>query len=239
MKWWSIVEVLACFQDEGGDSSAPLTIQVKGIKHPVSLRRKSSDFHVFRQVFLEDQYSFSIDKSVQYIIDAGANVGLASISFLERYPDSVVVAIEPDESNFEVAKRNLSRYGDRCRLIRAAIWSQDGELEVSKGTFLDGREWSTQTVPVTSESKNIVLAISLESLVRQVKFPRIDILKMDIEGAELEVFKNGKTDFLKITKMCAIECHGEDCYNAYAIATQREGFTLTSRGELTIAQQHQ
>ena len=80
---------------------------------------------------------------VEYIIDAGANIGLASIYLLRRFPLARVIAIEPDRENFEIAKHNLRMLSARCRLVHGAVWSAAGALGVRRGTFGDGRHWAT------------------------------------------------------------------------------------------------
>ena len=80
-----------------------------------------------------------------------------------------------------------------------------------------------------------VAAYSLNRLLEQFGFPRIDLLKVDIEGAELSVFRDGDTSFLADTACFAIECHGPDCQHAFALAAEGYGFRLRQCGELTVA----
>jgi hypothetical protein len=66
-------------------------------------------------------------------------------------------------------------------------------------------------------------------------FPRIDYLKMDIEGAELDVFRNGDLTFLKKTRVCAVECHDDDCMKAVTSALDKFGFKIEHKGEVLFS----
>lgn len=231
----SLIDILASFEDEGGDAEGYMCITLRKSSRTLILRRRSSDFNVFRELILNNQYLMPVPEPVEFVIDAGANIGLASVWFLEHYPKARLLSIEPDPENFAIASKNLSSYGSRCTLINAALWHQNESVSISRGTFRDGREWATQTIPVTESSEFVVEAKTLASLLEEYQYPRIDLLKIDIEGAELNVFRDGDTEFLNRTKCCAVECHGIECSQAFEDATVGNGFTLSKSGELTIA----
>jgi hypothetical protein len=73
-----------------------LELRVRGVDLPIRLRRRTSDFDVFRQIFLCRQYALRPKEPVEYIVAAGANIGLASVYLLRRFPLARVIAIEPD-----------------------------------------------------------------------------------------------------------------------------------------------
>jgi FkbM family methyltransferase len=54
------------------------------------------------------------------IIDCGANIGLVSVMMKCLFPDVKIIAIEPDETNFELLKKNLQHY-EGIELINAGI----------------------------------------------------------------------------------------------------------------------
>jgi FkbM family methyltransferase len=214
-----------------------LDLRVRGVDLPIRLRRRTSDFEVFRQIFLCRQYALRLERPVEYIVDAGANIGLASVYLLRRFPLARVIAIEPDSENFKIAKHNLRTLSDRCRLVPGAVWSACSALGVRRGTFGDGRHWATQTVPLGSATAiaDTVPAFTVEQLMRQHRFPRIDVLKMDIEGAELPIFRDGNLAFLDRTACCVVECHSEAGEEVFRAAMHRFGFRVTARGEALIA----
>jgi FkbM family methyltransferase len=233
----SVLDALAAYRDFETRPAGFLELSLRGFPHPIRLRHGTSDFQVFRQIFLHRQYAIRVSKRVEYIIDGGANIGLASLYLMRRHRRARVVAIEPDIENYETAEYNLRSFSDRCQLVHAAVWSKDDVLGVSRGTFGDGRHWATETVRIDLRKASLeaVRAITLGNLIRRFNLPRVDFLKLDIEGAELPVFRDGDVTFLRDVTCCAVECHNEDCARAFLAAVRRFGFTLSKRGELSIA----
>jgi FkbM family methyltransferase len=206
-----------------------------GQRAPIRLRTRTSDTAVFQEVMIHKQYDIPALKNVEYVLDCGANVGLTSVYLLRKYPKARVIAIEPDPENFAIASFNLKPYGERCQLLNAAVWHEPGELEVSQGTFRDGRHWATQTLPVSGAGKITVPSYPIRALMERFQFPRLDLLKIDIEGAELPIFRDGDVSFLKDTRCVAIELHGAECETAFLNAIQRYGHTVSTQNELHVA----
>jgi FkbM family methyltransferase len=231
----SIGEVLSCCEDFDSRPSGYTTLSVRGLQSPLILRNGTSDFAVFIQVFLDRQYELPHLESARYIIDAGANVGLSSLFFLSRNTTARVIAIEPDVENFNVAAKNLAPFKDRCALVHGALWSESGTLAIDRGAFRDGRHWATQTTPEINGRAERVRAYTIAELLSEFDFPRVDLLKVDIEGAELEVFRDGDTRFLEATNCCVVECHSDEAAAALRDALGRHPFSISNHGEVTVA----
>ena len=73
-----------------------ITAHPPGILYPVQVRARTTDVDVYGQVLLDYEYSFDLPFSPETIIDVGANIGMASIYFLHRYPKARIIAIEPE-----------------------------------------------------------------------------------------------------------------------------------------------
>ena len=82
----------------------------------------SSDPLVFDQIFINGDLANLIGRvhEARTIVDLGANVGYASIVFLNAFPDAYVLAVEPDSRNAVLCACNLAPYGNRARLVEAA-----------------------------------------------------------------------------------------------------------------------
>jgi FkbM family methyltransferase len=221
-------------------SDGTLFLTSKYSNHPLMVRPGSSDLYVFNQVFVALEYSFVPNIPPDgLIIDAGANVGYTSCYFLSRFPDCRIIAIEPDSSNVKALRANLLPYGDRATVIQAALWSQDTELSFAKAPYRDGREWSRQVAARTAENGLVQCrGIALPSLISRFKLGRIDLLKVDIEGAEGEVFRSLTQEWLGITDCIAIEIHNDsefgDCEAIFHAAVSTQEFEKHHAGELTI-----
>jgi len=231
----SFFGVYKCFRPADVKPGGITRLWLRGHNAPVHLRNGTSDFAVFKQVFLLEQYNLPVVDDSHYIIDAGANIGLTSLYILLRNPNAHIIAIEPDSENFAVATENLAPFKDRCCLIQAAVWSETGTIGISRGDYRDGGHWATRVETDLQSAAEEVPAMTIHEIMELVKFDRIDFLKMDIEGAELQVFRNGDTSFLEKTMCCAVECHGNECFNAFRQAVHSNGFSLSEQQELSIA----
>ena len=103
-----------------------------------------------------------------------------------RYPSAELIGVEPDVGNLALARRNLEGLEDRCRLVEAAIWDEDGEIVVEGGREygLTVRSGVRTIRPISSPMP----ALSLNSC-SSARLPGgpIDFMLMDIEGTEQRV----------------------------------------------------
>ncbi len=185
----------------------------------IPFRPESSDLKVFSQICLDQEYRPLIKlikqrrDEVRYVIDAGANIGLTTLYLKRFYPDSTVIAIEPDEGNFAMLERTIEVNGLKdVRCVRAGLWPQDEMLEIDRG-FRDHLEWSItlkrDSEPIDAVEK--IKGISPHRLKKEFEFPRIDILKIDIEGGERFLFSDAATarQTLDGVRYLALEIHDE------------------------------
>ena len=194
-----------------------MNLDLNGKMIPLVYRPNTTDLVIARLIF--EFLCYSIDtKSVfppamknfkpRFIIDGGANVGYASVFFANRYPEcEKILAIEPEIENFEILQYNTQNY-PQIQPIRAALWNREIDLSVA----LDGIH-KTPDAFMTSESiaPNIetTQGITIGKIFRESGFPFIDILKLDVEGAEKEIFSDeGKYwEWLPFVKVLIIELH--------------------------------
>ncbi|MGA2167209.1 MAG: FkbM family methyltransferase, partial [Terracidiphilus sp.] len=197
--------------------------------------RGSSDWDVFGQIFIQEEYSCMRSlENVSLVLDLGANVGYTSAYFLSSFPNARVIAVEPDERNVAVCRCNLKPYGDRVLLLHGAVWSECTNLCLSRGTYGDGREWATQVLQPSDSSAGDVQAWDLSSLIDMAGAAEVDLLKVDIERAELAVFgETAKAWLPKVRNIC-IELHGPDCEETFFNAVSGFDYELETSRELTI-----
>jgi FkbM family methyltransferase len=177
------------------------------------LRIGDTDIDTFRQVFIKKEYDIEgLPENAGVIVDLGANIGLASLYFAGRFPAARVIAVEPDSSNFILLQRNIMQLGQRCEAVRAAIWSEDTNLSVKThtddGRYLGG--WGAQTIAQEANADGgaaEVGALSMTTLIKQFNLDQIDILKVDIEGAELELFGSAELSWLDYVRVVVVETH--------------------------------
>jgi len=219
--------------------------------YQLCLRRYGSDFAVFKQVFLEKEYlplvsfvKMQVEMSeVKYVVDAGANIGCTTIYLKKVFPTASIISIEPDTQNFQALVKNITiNQLAEVHPVQGGLWSSN-EWLTTHHNFRDGRDWSIAVRPApvdqSIEARTAIQGITLDYLLSQYHFPQIDVLKMDIEGAEQVIFQpdGHVSDFLERVHFIGMETHPElggqqkvlDTLHAY-------GFTFFFAGESLIAQ---
>jgi FkbM family methyltransferase len=189
--------------------SIEVAVLVPDIKHPVHLRLRTSDVSVFRQVFITREYDSPFCLSPRIIVDAGANIGLTSVFYANRYPSATIIALEPESSNYRMLKTNTAPYAN-ITAIRAALWKHNGEISLVDP---DLRHYGFQTVETREigterKGKEIVPAMTLDTVMADLNIESIDILKMDIEGSEKDVFENS-TAWIDRVETIVVEFHDQ------------------------------
>ena len=165
-------------------------------------------------------------------MDAGANIGMASIYFAHRYPEAKIIAIEPEASNFAVLARNVQPY-PTIKAVHAAVWNRDGEVNVGKPAPETGASGKWSFVTSRQATGDTIRAMTISSLMREFDVPVIDLAKIDIEGSEQEIFED--TRWLAGLRCMMIELHDRfrpGCSKAVESAMQ--GFKRSQRGETTF-----
>ncbi len=203
-------------------------------------KKPSSDFMVFNQVFIDQGYQnlVTIYKS-QYsssnvkVVDLGANVGYTTAFLSYVFKKASFVVVEPSEENYFVLARNIKRNKIDAKLIKAGIWHRNAYLKIVRD-FRDCLDWSVR-IEESNDSNNL-RGYTVKEILNQVQWKSIDILKIDIEGSEKQIFKT-KSDltFLKTTKCIAIEIHDEfNCREGICKILRKYGFELDQSGETTV-----
>lgn len=159
--------------------------------------------HSFHEIFVDQVYAFNSTDPCPLIVDVGSNIGLSIIFFKRQFPNSRIIAFEPDPYAFQALAANMAVMGYRdVDLRNTAAWVEDTELEFFvEGSLAGSTEVDCRGVGqirrVRAERLHSVLARSQP----------IDLLKMDIEGAENTVIFD-LLDVLPNTKRLFLEYHG-------------------------------
>ena len=216
--------------------SSLVKIKIKNVEHPLFMRIGSSDREVLGQIFIEKEYESIAVFAPRTILSLGANVGYSSAYFLSKYPAASVVAVEPDSSNYAICRRNLEPYGSRAKVVHGAVWSERSKLVVDRGTWRDGREWTAQVRLAQEEdtSSESIDGYDMPTLIGLSGATEIDLLKIDIEKSELELFSRNTESWLPRIRNLCIELHGPDCEAIFFRALADSSYDLSRTGELTV-----
>ena len=180
-----------------------LNITINGIN--LLIRSNTPDYLVAKESLLSGEYdSIELD-APKVIIDLGANIGTSALALNRRYPESKIYAVEMENENFQLLTENVSAY-ENIIPIHAAIAGTSGIRKIfDRGTGPWGYT-ITDTTNETSELSEQIQAISLDELVEKYAIDKINLLKIDIEGAEKEIFET-ENKWLTITDVIIAELH--------------------------------
>jgi FkbM family methyltransferase len=152
----------------------------------------------YKEIFAEEAYRFASDAQSPVILDCGANIGLSCLYFAQLYPKARIIAFEADPTIASVLKKNLRTFGlDSLQVVNKAVWSHEDEIDFASEGADGGSSF-------TSGPKTTIAATRLLNWLEQES--QVDLLKMDIEGAEVTVLKDCQ-DSLHRVRHLFVEYH--------------------------------
>jgi FkbM family methyltransferase len=191
-------------------------IRLSECERRVRLRDNGADFDTLRQIFM--RYDYEIRRHAQsaplvesmrdpatapFVIDAGANIGLASVWFRLQSPYSEIVAIEPESGNFDLLVHNTAGLNVRC--LKAAVWSERVMLNLTN-PFGEANAFRTESGTADDAHDGLVPAVTLDELLPASLGSRKVIVKIDVEGAESDIFARN-TGWLDRVDLLIVEIH--------------------------------
>jgi len=207
----------------------------------VWLRKFSSDVQVYQQMFIEKEFDPIIKLFAErnfkpvYVLDGGANIGLSTIYLQTFYPTTKFALVEPNESNVNLLQKNVSENKLNVKLFNVALWYEAASLSILNDE--PGDEWGFSVGKKVGNNQLHIKGVTLQSILNELDWPRIDYLKLDIEGAEEEVFKTKERfdGFLKKTNAISIEAHSKQFKKEFKVLLARDyQFVVYEFGELLI-----
>lgn len=175
----------------------------------IFLRTATTDFKVADGILRNGDYRHAETSEPKVIVDVGANIGAVTLLYARKYPTAKIYAIEPEAGNFEMLKMNV---GVRAGIvpIRQAIWSRHMTREIqNRRTGAWGYTLADLPADVQGMGQTVE-CVTMDEFMTQQGIGRIDILKMDIEGGEKEIFEHPE-GWLDRVDMLAVELHDRIC----------------------------
>jgi FkbM family methyltransferase len=178
-------------------------IKLPKIKRTIYLRKNTKDLETFEEIFLTNLYNINLPIIPKTIVDAGANVGLASLFFHLKYPEASIVALEIESKNLDCIRQNTSGI-DRFELIGKGLFNRKSFFKIEDPYNASN---SFQIREVNENENYDIESTTLDEILTQKNWETIDVLKIDIEGAEKELFSSNYENWLPKTKIIMIETH--------------------------------
>ena len=167
--------------------------------HNVKGNNRVACWATFNEVLTNGSYDFPV-KNAKTIVDLGANIGLSTIFFKDKYPNSKVICVEPADENLDFLYENIIGLKDSIYVERKPIWSKKTELVFSAGECSSSDYFGEGTGEVKYKT------ITMPKLMKAYGFEKIDILKIDIEGWEIPVLTENN-EWLENVNNIFIEIH--------------------------------
>jgi FkbM family methyltransferase len=219
-------------QNEELPKGSIFRVDLPELAHPIYMRAGTSDLWVFDQIFLYKEMETDFGQDVAFIIDAGANIGLTSVYLANRFPSARILALEVDQQNFELLAANTRPYPYITPLLKG-LWNRRANLVIDNP---EEYAWAFTVSEAGQERSSTVEGISVADLLRDFGWERVDLLKMDIEGAELEVLSLGTEEWLDCVRVLAVEVHYQriGCWEAFCRIAEQGSFALKWCGEYAV-----
>jgi FkbM family methyltransferase len=167
-------------------------------------RLNRGDMYSILEVWINECYRLPFDIKAQHIVDLGANIGLTSLWFAKHYGSPNVIAVEPSADNARVARLNFTRNGIQGEVVEAAVGAEDG-------TILFNEKRDSNIGRVSDRNGDPVRMVSMDTLLRALPTgASVDLVKMDIEGAEGRLLARN-IDWLDRVDTMIMEFHLGEC----------------------------
>jgi FkbM family methyltransferase len=184
-------------------------VNYAALETPVCVRMGSPDLWVLEEIFDRGEYKRVGDYDlgpVKQIVDLGANAGMSIRYWLHRWPDAKVIGVEPDEFNFEVASLNAGQHrgGKNVRMVRACVAGSERTVSLDRA---NNETKYVMTDAGDGAGTGGIPALPMTKILKENDaLSMIDLLKVDIEGAEREVFENC-ADWIGRVRHMVLEIH--------------------------------
>jgi len=168
----------------------------------INYQRPYELLHSYEDIFINEIYRFESEKKDPIILDCGSNIGLAALYFKSIYPMSELHCFEPDPNNFSILNKNLTE--NKCiniHLHQKAIWKDNNGI-----SFIAMGSEGSKIAEGNFENTLIINTQCFSELLNQ--FQTIDLLKLDIEGAEKTILLEEGISLHNVNNLF-IEYHGK------------------------------
>lgn len=188
--------------NNGDNHAEGYKLNIAGKPRNIKMRLLNGDLNMFYEVLYSAIYALpaSIIKKPLTILDFGANIGFASLYFADRFPDAAIIAVEPSLRNFNLLQQNVSSL-QQVIPVHAAVYPSPGQVP-----FFDDELAYNSRIGDNNRNSYPVRAITVDELLEEQGWDKVDLLKLDIEGAE-QLLLAENTEWLHKVSCIIVELH--------------------------------
>jgi FkbM family methyltransferase len=194
--------------------------RLRGSDFAIFVRHCTRDVHILNEIFggtagrrvyepPPDLGSLLDRRPSPRVLDVGGNIGLFGADVLSRWPGATIRSFEPDPANGDLLAKVISanRLEKRWTLVRAAVANRAGDLEFTAGLFADSHVAARHLESSRSPADGTLTVPSVDLFAED---HHVDLLKMDIEGAEWPILSDSRLRDLRATVL-VLEWHARGC----------------------------
>lgn len=201
-------------------------VRSKDLGVKLKIRPGTEDHYIIDKFTIQKKWDIDKD-NIKKIIDAGAHIGIASIIFSKMYPNAIIISIEPEKENYEILKYNTKNISN-IKIENSALWHENGVVKLE----INEESWAHSISKSNNSNKNIK-SKTVSRIAKDNGLKKIDVIKMDIEGAEREVLNNSK-DWSDIVDCIIVEPHErlkKGCIKSIEDFSSRNEMNMEKAGE--------
>lgn len=209
----------------------------KNVLRRIKGRLKTEWRKIEKKEFSDIKFIYKlINKEPEIILDCGANIGFVSFQFRKKFPHSVIHAFEPNPDVFRQASNTMS--SNNVQYHNVGVGSSEGEIVFYKNkntgtsSFLTPNDFHSKHMARKYEQLNVPV-IRLSQFLSEHELANVSILKLDIEGFELEVLKDlhenlnkGQIDMVFCEVNYTPTYHGQPLLEDIIVEMRQHGFVL-------------
>jgi FkbM family methyltransferase len=194
--------------------------RLRGSDFAIFVRHSTRDVHILNEIFGGTAGRRSYEPPAELrslldgrpsprVLDVGGNIGLFGVDVFGRWPGATIRSFEPDPANGDLLAKVISanHLEERWTLIRVAVANRAAELEFTAGLFADSHVADRETGSSGSSANGTLMVPSVDLFAED---HHVDLLKMDIEGAEWPILTDPRLPDLQATVL-VLEWHARGC----------------------------
>jgi len=177
----------------------PSSLHIYNKHRSLYFPNNSTYIELFKEIILDDEYklSFFKDKNIKNIVDVGANLGMFSVAARIAFKNAKIHAYEPNPNNIPVLGKHGKEFN--FKIYEEALGFEAGRGELIFTTVHD------TSARISNTDKGLTILTDLDTVINRFENRKIDLLKLDCEGAEFEILKNSNA--LKHVRFITMEYH--------------------------------
>src|SRR5947209_381629 len=203
-----------------GQCSSPPLARLRWSGQEVFYRSGTRDPFAIYQVLLKPgrkaEYYVPSVLNPEIIVDIGSNIGSAIIYFHHRFPNAQIIGFEPHPETFQVLQKNVAHLGG-VKVFNCALGAVEERISVPADRIHFGGFKVRGRFKVHGEPQKIECQVRrLDDVLRENGISQIDLIKIDCEGAEADVFATLPDEILNNCGWIVGEFHDHTAFEILA-----------------------